>query len=120
MTTHDLPTITIAADRAGALLNELDDLITLIDGVMQEQPAARAALADAEVEQAIIEAEHALSVEGKNETERRARLTLALRDDEVFQTHCAAARSARAALHDCERRLTIAKLRVTLVRAALQ
>src|SRR5436190_2135752 len=83
------------ADRAGALLDELDDLITLIDSVMQDQIAARVVLTDAEIEQAIIEAELTLTVEGKNETERKARLTLALRDDAAYQTHASAAREAR-------------------------
>ena len=119
MNTSDIPTISIDADHAGRLLDELDDLISLIDSVIGDQCAARAVLADAEMEQAIIEAEHTLSVEGKNETERKARLTLTLRDDAAYQTHAAAAREARAALHQCDRRLTVAKLRVTLVKAAL-
>lgn len=110
----------IDADRAGALLDELDDLIRIIDTTLAEQNAARLVLADAEVESAIIEAEHTLAAPGKNEAERRARLTLTLRDDSAYQTHAAAARSARSRLHECERSLAVARLRVTLVRAALQ
>src|SRR5581483_1802568 len=115
-----IPTITIDPDRTGALLDELDDLIALIDTVMQEQITARVVLADAELEQAIIEAEHTLNIEGRNDAERKARLTLALRDDVAYQTHASAAREARGMLHDCERRLTVARLRVTLIRVALQ
>ena len=106
-------------DRAGALLDELDSLITELDSAIGDQNTARLVLADAELELSVIEASLTLTTEGKNEAERKARLVLALRDDGGYQTLASAAREARAAVHDTERRLTVIKERCRLVRAAL-
>ena len=106
-------------DRGAALLDELDDLISSLDATLADQRTARLVLADAESEAAIIEASITLTVEGRNEQERRARLTLALRDDAGYQELTRVAREARASLYDCERRLAVLKARVGLVRAAI-
>ena len=116
----DVPTVAGRIhDRGGALLDELDTLISDLDATLADQAAARLAVADAAAEMAIIDASLALSIEGKNEAERKARLTLALRDDGGYQELCRVAREARAALHDADRRATVIKARMQLVRAAL-
>ena len=65
-------------DRAGALLDELDSFITELSGAMEDATTARQVIADAESEQAIIEASISLDIEGKNETARKALLVLGL------------------------------------------
>lgn len=102
-----------------ALLDEFDTLITRMDDALAEQTTARAVLAGAESEMAVIEASHQLGIEGKNEAERKARLVLALRDDAAFQTFVAAAREARATLAEVDRVLIVTRYRIQLVRAAL-
>ena len=106
-------------DRAAALLDEFDSLVSELDAAMTEQAEARAVVSEAETEMTVIEAEHALATEGRNEQERKARLVLALRDDPAYQVHAATARHARGALYTAERRLAVCKARMALVRAAL-
>lgn len=106
-------------DHGGALLDELNTLIADLDAVLADQSAARLTIADAEAEMSLIEASLALTTEGKNESERKARLTLALRDDAGYQELARVARDSRAALYDADRRLAVIKERCRLVRAAL-
>ena len=106
-------------NRAGALLADLETLITELDGALADQNAARLVVSDAESELAIIEASLTLDIEGRNEQERRARLTLALREDGGYQQLAQTARSARAAIHNAERRITVIKAHIGRVRAAL-
>ena len=116
----DVPTVTgHIHDRSGALLDELDDLIAALDATLADQAAARLAIADAEAEQAIIEASLMLATEGKNEGERKGRLTLALHADPGYAELARVARGARAVLFDADRRVAVIKARMQLVRAAL-
>ena len=114
-----IPTIEMSADPHGALLNEIDDLIAALNGALSDQASARLVIADAESEQAIIEASLTLTIEGRNEAERRARLLLALRDDAVYQELGRTLRYARAALWQAERTFTVTKHRLRLVHAAM-
>ena len=116
----DVPTVTgHIHDRSGGLLDELDDLIAALDATLADQAAARLAIADAEAEQAIIEASLMLATEGRNETERKARLALALHANPGYQELCRVARDGRATLFACDRRTVVIKERCRLVRAAL-
>ena len=108
-----------ALDPTGALLDELDSLIAELDAALGDHNAGRTVVADAELELSIIEASLTLTTEGRNEAERKARLVLALREDGGYQALAAAAREARATIHQAERRLTVVKERCRLVRAAL-
>jgi hypothetical protein len=107
------------SDRGAELLDELDTCITLLDGLLSEQEAARLVIVDAETEQAVIDASLTLTTEGRNEQERRARLTLALRADPTYQQLAAAVREARAVTFGTERRVTVLRARMTLIRAVL-
>ena len=109
----------IEHDRAGALLDELDTLITDLGDALAEQNAARLVAADAETEMEMRAASVSLIIDGRNEGERKARLTLALGEDAGYQQLAQAARHARAGLHDADRTITIVKARMALVRAAL-
>lgn len=102
-----------------AALIQLDSLITDLDHALAEANTARLVISDAEGEQAIIEASVSLSIEGKNETARKALLTLALRDDLGYRELSRTSRDARTALLDAERRIAVLKERIRLVRAAL-
>ena len=106
-------------DRAGQLIDELDTLITDLDAALAEQHAARLVIADAELEMALIEASLTLSTNGGNAETRKASVLLALKADPAYQAHAAAVRSARAGLFTAERKATITKERIRLVRAAL-
>ena len=109
----------VEQDRTAALLDELDSLIAALDAALAEQNGARATIADGELEMQLIAASLTLSTEGRNESERRARLTLALHDDPGYQACAATVRHARAALLSAERTITIIKARMALVKAAL-
>ena len=119
MTMTMLPTVRDDADRAGALLDELDSLIADLDAALADASTARLVIADAEVEMAVIEASVTLGTTGPNETARKAAVTLALRDEPGYQTLAATAREARAGLYTAERRCAVTKQRIALVRAAL-
>lgn len=116
-----LPAVRVppASDRAGALLDELDTLIADLDGALADAAAARLVITDAETEMELIAASLTLETEGKNEAERRARLTLALRDEPGYQHFAATARAARSGLFTAERRAAVVRQRIALVRAAL-
>ena len=101
------------------LLDKLDAFIDELDAAHADASAARLVVSDAEAEMAIIEASLTLDIEGKNETERKARLVLALRDDGGYQELARTARHARATLLDAERRVAVVKQRIGLMRAAL-
>ena len=107
------------SEQAGALLDELDTLISDLDAALAEQHAARLVIADAELEMALIEASATLSTNGSNTETRKASVLLALKADPAHQTHAQAVRSARAGLFTAERTATITKERLRLVRAAL-
>ncbi len=117
--TAPLPVRDTTGDRGAALVDELDDLIAALDEALANQTAARLVIADAELEMSIIEASVTLTVEGRNETERKARLTLALAEDAGYRTHAQAARDARLAMWEAERAIAVVKQRIGLVRAAL-
>ena len=116
---ESLPVRDSTDDRSGALLDELDTLIAELDAALAEQNTARLVVADAEMEMSLREASATLTIDGRNEAERKARLTLALRSDPAYQQLAQTARHARAGLLDAERRLTVIRQRIALVRAAL-
>jgi hypothetical protein len=120
LTDSRVPMIAALHDRGAALLDELDTLITELAAIVAEQGAARAVLADTESELAVIEASLSLSIEGRNEQERKARLVLALHEDAGFQELTRIVREARASIHQTEGRMLVTKERCRLVRAALE
>jgi hypothetical protein len=97
----------------------MDGLISELDRALADAAAARIVIADTETEMAVIEASITLTTSGPNETARKAAVTLALRDDGGYQSFAAAVREARASLYSAERRQTIAKQRIYLLRAAV-
>ena len=107
------------ADRAGALLDELDTLIAQLDAALTEANTARLVIGDAETEMEMRAASAALLVEARNEAERKARLTLALGEDAGYQQLATTVRHARASLLTAERTASITKQRMALVKAAL-
>lgn len=106
-------------DPAGRLLDEFDTLVGLIEAAMHDMEAARATVAETDVQMEVLHASATLAAPGGNEAVRRAAVVLQLRDDPEYQTHAQTNRAARAELHASERRLTVAKLRLSLVKAAL-
>jgi hypothetical protein len=89
---------------------ELDHALTAV---------GRIVIADTKTEMAVIEASITLTTSGPNETARKAAVTLALHEDAGYQSFAAAVREARANLYSAERRQTVAKQRISLLRAAL-
>ena len=110
----------VLTDRAGALLDELDTLISELGDALADADAARRVIADAETEMEMIAASLTLATEGRNdEMERKARLALALRADAGYRSLAQTVRHARASLLPAERRATLVRQRIALVRAAL-
>jgi hypothetical protein len=101
------------------LLAELDSIIRDLDAALADAAQARITLADTELEMAVIEASLVLDITGSNETQRKAALTLRLREDGPYQEMSRIARDARTAIWDAERRAEVAKQRCRMLRAAL-
>lgn len=109
-------------ERVNIVAEELD----LLDSVIADLSLALAdaALARQQVDAAAlllerIEAAHVLTVEGKNETERRARLTLALADDGRYEQTRQQHAAARYGLADAERRAELCRQRARLLRLSV-
>jgi hypothetical protein len=119
ITTRTIPTITALADGGGALLDELDSLITELNDTLSEQITARIVIADAETEMSVLDASITLGTTGPNELARKAAITLTLHNDAGYQELARVARDARAMLFESERQLTVLKHRIGLVKSAL-
>ena len=100
------------------VLEEWQKTIDRLDGALRLAAAARQAIALNEDHKSLAEAELTLKVEGKNELERKARLRLALLDDDVWPKADVALQEAREQLADAERRIAVSKERCRLLRAA--
>ena len=104
---------------ARAELQAWEAAITDLDVALADLAGARAMI-DAESGMLDrLEASKVLSIEGPNAEARKARLTLELADDARYQAHLAGLRQARERLADADRRVTVAKERCRLLRAAL-
>jgi ParB-like chromosome segregation protein Spo0J len=114
-----LPVVAALADRTGALLDEWDTAIAELDAALRDAADARRALSDAEDAIAMLEAEAALTVEGRNDTERKARLLLTLCDHPDYRAHAVQRDTAHDRVREAERRVVVTKERCRLLRAAV-
>ncbi len=101
-------------------LDSWDTAITELDQALQDMATARQELVEAQAEMDHLEARAVLGIEGKNETERKAKLTLLLGEMVPYQDVVAEVRVIRAKLVDAERRVTILKERCRLHRAGVE
>ena len=104
---------------AQAELDSWDDTIAALEAALADAAAARRDLADAEREADLLEARALLSINGSNESMRKAALTVALSESITYQDITAEARAARDRLADAERRAAILRERCRLHRAAV-
>lgn len=107
------------ADDVRLLLDEWDTAITDLDCALRENKIARSDLLVVEDAQRCAEARVSLRIEGKNEAERRARLTLALEKHREYQAACHDIIGLKERIWDAEREAAVAKERCRLLRAAL-
>ena len=106
------------ADRL-AELDAWDDALHDLDVALAEAAAARLSLDQLHRTLERIEASAVLSIEGGNAETRKARLVLTLADDARHEQTVKAIDQERARLFDAERRVTLAKERCRLIRAAI-
>ena len=102
-----------------AELDAWDTALADLDQALRDAATARRDLAAATTQAEVLEASALLTVEGKNEAERKARLVLALRESAAYQLATADAQEARERLADAERRIVTRKERCRLLRAAV-
>lgn len=114
---HSTPP-TLEAFDPRAELDAWDECIADLDRALRDAAAARLDLDRVAQQLERLEARHALDLEGKNAEERKARLVLVLADDPQHQRAKLAHHQARRCLLDAERRITLAKERCRLLRAA--
>ena len=105
-------------DPAGEL-DLWDEAIADLSLAMRDAAEARAQIDALTVQLDRLEAGAVLAVEGKNESERKARLTLALADDARYETCRQRLAEARQALWDAERRVAVTKERCRLLRLSV-
>ena len=115
--TTTVPAIDLADVRAD--LDTWDDAIAMLNDALVDAAAARLRLDQLHRQMESIEASIALTIEGKNESERRARLVIALTDDHHHIETVTGIDVQRARLLDAERRMQVAKERCRLLRASL-
>jgi hypothetical protein len=101
-------------------LATIDALITRAVALSQDIARCKQDLADLAEERRLREAVLALSIEGKNDTERQARLRLELSSDADYRRMRDAEREARARLAEAETALWAAKQRLTACLALLR
>lgn len=111
--------ITIVAHDPACDLDAWDDAITALNNALSDAAAARLALDHLHRRLEAVEASVALSVEGRNSEERKARLMLALADDHLHEETVSNIDQERTRLLDAERRVMVAKERCRLLRTAL-
>lgn len=104
-----------------ASLSALDawgDQVVTLNLALTDAASARDRMAESADALSLIEAEVTLSIEGKNEPERKARLTLALAAHAGYQETRGAQRETRLRLADAERRAEMARQQCRLLREA--
>ena len=115
--------ITIAvptpADAAAHELDAWDSTIADLNIALRDTAEARLASEHESRALETVEAGALLRIEGRNESERRARLTLTLNDSVAYLARRRALDDARMTLADATRRVSIARQRCALHRAAL-
>ena len=89
-----MTTATTNPPALGAMLAEYRQHIAALDTALVDAGTARSAIVAAQADIDHVEATLALTIEGRNETERRARLTLALETDAGHQEATARHRAA--------------------------
>ena len=107
----------------GAALEDLDqwdDAIAQLDIAIVDAARARDRLADTAEAMAVAEAQISLTIEGKNEVERKARLVLALDASEGYRALVEQRSGDRLALADAERRIEVTRQRCRLLREAVR
>lgn len=115
-----IPVISVEPASGLATLDEYDSAIAALDAALRDAEAARRRLDRARREMDILEARHIVNgVTGRNDAERKARLLLALLDDDEYRDADERAREATEDQRVGERRVTVAKERCRLMRAAL-
>lgn len=102
-----------------AELDALEDCITDLDRALGTAADARLRLDKLNRELEAIEASILLGIEGGNAEQRKARLVLALGDDDRHVRTVQAIDAERARLLDAERRAQVARERCRLLRASL-
>ncbi len=111
--------ITIERTDPRADLDAYEGCIHDLDRALADAAAARMVLDAATLTLERLEAGHVLSIEGGNAETRKARLTLTLADDARHEQTVRVIDQERTRLLDAERRVTLAKERCRLIRAAL-
>ena len=100
-------------------LDAWDSEIAALDQAMRDAQEARELVAWVTRAMDTIEAQMALAVEGRNEGERKHRLTLALDAHEPYQGAVLDLQEARQRLADAERRIAVSKERCRLLQTAI-
>ena len=114
-----MPGYRALTDAALADLDAYDTAISELDTALTDAARERGVIQEMGTEMALIEAHVSLSVEGKNEAERKARLTVHLARDKRYQDELGAARMWRTMKAESEHRAAVARERCRLIRAAL-
>jgi hypothetical protein len=119
--TADIITIDALKARQTALdgLHDWDESIVSLSVALADAATARDRLSQLADELSLAEARIVLSVEGRNEAERKANLTIALAEHEPYRALIAEQRRRRLALADAERRIAVSKESCRLLRAAV-
>lgn len=100
-------------------LDRWEATIDQLDAALRDTATARATLDRLAVQMDRAEARHLLAVEGRNEAERKARLTLTLADDPAYERLREEREEARDHLALADRAVQVLRERCRLLRAAL-
>ena len=115
-----LPGYRAMTDTALGDLDAYDSAIAELDAALTDAARERLIIHEAGTELALMEAQVSLTVEGRNEAERKARLTVALHENSEYEQARVRDRDARFRLADAERRVMVARERCRLLRCALE
>ena len=119
-TRTSIPVIPVEPTPGLSLLDEYDSAIAALDLALRDADAARRTLDQARRQMEVAEARIiAAGVEGKNESERKARLLLALLEDRVYRDADQQAQDAAEEQRQAERQVRILTERCRLLRASL-
>jgi hypothetical protein len=110
----------VTPDPLSETLDTIDALITRAVALSQDIARCKQDLADLAEERRLREAVLALGVEGKNDTERQARLRLELAADADYRTLLQAEKDARLRLAEVEAKLWAARMKVHTCLALLR
>ena len=117
-TTDQTVTPPMWADPRTALA-EWEREIKRLDVALRDAATARERISVHEEHKALAEAELVLKTDGRNAEERKARVQVALLEDDIWPGADVAEREARERLADAERRIALSKERCRLLRAAV-